>query len=200
MKRDFREALKNRRTYYNISNQSLISDQEIEEIVQFALTYVPSAFNSQSTRMVLLLGENHSKLWNIVKEALRKVTPEKNFPATEEKIKTSFAAGYGTVLFFEDQSVVHGLQQSFPLYEAVFPVWSQHTTAMHQLTVWTLLEDAGFGASLQHYHPLIDEEVQKTWNLDPNWKLTAQMPFGVPTQQPGEKEHEPISKRLKVFK
>ena len=47
MSLNFKEALQNRRTYYTISNKSLISDKEIEDIVKFAVTHVPSAFNSQ---------------------------------------------------------------------------------------------------------------------------------------------------------
>ena len=47
---------------------------------------------------------------------------------------------------------------------------------MHQFAIWTMLEDAGLGASLQHYNPLIDEKVQNEWKLNPNWKLIAQMP------------------------
>ena len=61
MKKSFEEALKHRRTYYSITNQSPVSDEEIERIVNLAVTHVPSAFNSQSTRVVLLLGENHKK-------------------------------------------------------------------------------------------------------------------------------------------
>ena len=68
MERSFSEALKHRRTYYSITNQSPISDQEIECIVSTVVRHVPSAFNSQSTRVVLLLGESHKKLWKIVKE------------------------------------------------------------------------------------------------------------------------------------
>ena len=64
MKKSFEEALKHRRTYYSITNQSPVSDEEIERIVNLAVTHVPSAFNSQSTRVVLLLGENHKKLWH----------------------------------------------------------------------------------------------------------------------------------------
>ena len=77
MEKSFKEALKHRRTYYAITNQSPISDKEIEEIIDFAVTHVPSAFNSQSTRVVLLLGDNHRKLWQLVKNTLWKiVTPE----------------------------------------------------------------------------------------------------------------------------
>lgn len=200
MSRNFSDALKNRRSYYALTNKSLISDQEIEEIINFAVTNVPSAFNSQSTRVVLLLGDNHKKVWNITKEILKAKISAEAFVATEAKIDGAFASGYGTVLFFEDMKVVEGLQQAFPSYSDNFPVWSNHTSAMHQLAVWTMLEDAGFGASLQHYNPLIDAEVIKEWNLDSNWKLIAQMPFGVPAQEPGAKEFSPLSERVKVFK
>lgn len=200
MERNFKEALKNRRTYYSISNKSLISDREIEEIINAALTYLPSAFNSQTARIVLLLGEQHKKFWNIVKSTLKKIVPPQNFPATEAKIDGAFASGYGTVLFFEDQDIVKSLQEKFTDYKDKFPDWSHHTSAMHQLAIWTMLEDAGFGASLQHYNPLIDEEVIKTWNLGEHWKLIAQMPFGVPTAEPGKKEIIPLDKRFKIFK
>ncbi len=199
MERTFKEALEHRRSYYEISNQSPVSDEKIEEIVRYAVKHVPSAFNSQSTRLVLLFGENHLRLWNIVKETLRKIIPAEAFEKTESKVD-SFKAGYATVLYFEDQSVVKSLQEQFAAYADNFPVWSQHTSAMHQLAVWTMLEDAGFGASVQHYNPLIDEEVRKTWNLPESWKLIAQMPFGTPTAGPGEKVFAPIEDRLKVFK
>jgi predicted oxidoreductase (fatty acid repression mutant protein) len=52
---------------------------------------------------------------------------------------------------------------------------------------------------LQHYNPLIDEKVKKTWNLPASWKLIAQMPFGKPTDQPGEKEFQPLEERVKFF-
>ena len=71
---------------------------------------------------------------------------------------------------------------------------------MHQLAVWTMLEEVGFGASLQHYNPLIDAEVASTWGISPKWKLMAEMPFGKPTAAPGEKEFQPLEKRLLVFR
>ena len=200
MTRDFKETLKHRRSYYSISNGSPIPDREIEEIIELAVSHVPSAFNSQTARLVLLLGKEHKKFWDIVKETLRKIVPAADFGKTESKIDTSFASGYGTVLFFEDDSVVHGLQKAFPGYQENFPVWSHHTSARHQFAVWAMLEDVGFGASLQHYNPLIDGEVRKAWGLPETWKLIAQMPFGMPVQNPGEKEFAPLENRIKVFK
>lgn len=168
--------------------------------MRFAIKHVPSAFNSQSTRAVLLLHEHHDELWKIVKRTLRAIVPEGAFARTEEKIEHSFAAGYGTVLFFEDTDVVRGLQQQFPAYAGNFPVWSEQTSAMHQLAVWTMLEDAGLGASLQHYNPLIDDEVRKRWSLPGEWKLVAQMPFGTPAGEPGEKTFKPLDERIRVFR
>lgn len=189
-------AIEKRRSYYAISNESPISDSEIKEIIDFAVLNVPSSFNSQSTRVVLLLGDKHKRMWQIVKDVLRKRISEEAFVATEKKIDGAFAAGYGTVLFYEDESIVEGLQRAFPSYKDNFPVWSQHTSAMHQFTIWTLLEEAGLGASLQHYNPIIDEDVAKEFNINPKWKLIAQMPFGKPLAEPNKKESQSLDGRV----
>ena len=87
--------------------------------------------------------------------------PAEKFSSTEEKIN-SFDAGYGTILFFEDNSIVEYLQKEFPTYKDNFPIWSQHTSGMHQFVIWTALESEGYGASLQHYNELIEEDVKKS--------------------------------------
>ncbi|ONK25092.1 nitroreductase [Bacillus sp. VT-16-64] len=198
-KQDFLKAVKERRSYYAISKKSDISDEQIEEIIANAIKYTPTAFNSQSGRAVLLLGENHDKLWNITEAVLREMVPEQDFEPTAQKME-GFRNGYGTILFFEDQSVVKSLQESFPTYADKFPDYSLQSSGMLQYIVWTALEIEGFGASLQHYQPLIDEAVHKIWNIPSDWKLLAQMPFGKPTAQPGEKEFKSIEERFKVFK
>ena len=199
MKRTFEEALKNRRSYYAIGSDSKLPASEIIEVVRTAVKHVPSAFNSQSTRVVVLFDDEHTKLWNIVKDVLRKIVPANAFAGTEAKINNCFAAGYGTVLFFEDQTVVETLQSNFPLYSDNFPGWSLQTSAMHQLAVWTMLEDLGLGASLQHYNPLIDDDVRAAWNIPDTWKLIAQMPFGNPKETPAAKEFSDLDERIKVF-
>ena len=200
MKRTFEEALRNRRSYYAIGNKWLVPHVEIETMLGNVLTCLPSSFNSQSTRIVLLCNEAHRRFWELTKSVLREVVPAESFGKTEKKIDLSFEAGCGTVLFFEDISVVEKMQHDYPLYADRFPVWSQQTAAMHQLAVWTLLEDVGFGASLQHYNPLVDEAVVREWRLPRSWQLNAQMPFGNPLQAPGEKEVSPLEYRLKVFR
>lgn len=200
MERTCEEVFKHRRSYYDLSAESPVTDAQIERILHFALKHIPSAFNSQSTRLVLLLHEHHAALWKMVKRRLRAVVPEEAFARTAEKVDRSFAAGYGTVLFYEDMSVIRSLQQRFPLYAGNFPTWSEHTSAMHQLTVWTMLENAGFGASLQHYNPLIDKDVRIQWRLPEEWRLIAQMPFGLPAAAPPEKTFEPVDARMRIFR
>jgi len=195
----FLSAIKARRSHYAINKEQLISDERLEQIIEFAIKHTPSAFNSQSSRVVLLLGEKHDKLWNITTETLRAIVAPEHFGSTQEKMN-AFGAGYGTVLFFEDHSVIEGLQKQFSLYADNFPIWSLQSNGMLQLVVWTALTDEGFGASLQHYNPLIDDAVKKEWNIPDNWKLLAQMPFGKQLSTPGEKQFQPIEERLKVKK
>ena len=199
MTKNFYEAVEQRRTYYGISKDVVLSDERIQGIIEHAVKHTPSAFNSQTTRVILLLGDHHTKLWNITKEALRKIVPAENFSSTEEKIN-SFDAGYGTILFLEDTSIVEYLQKEFPTYKDNFPLWSQQTNGMHQFVIWTALESEGYGASLQHYNELIEGDVRKEWNIPDDWKLIAQMPFGKPIAEPGEKEFSPLEERVKIFK
>ncbi len=199
MSRDFYTAIEQRRSYYALTNQSTISDQRIQEIIEHAVKHTPTAFNSQSGRIVLLLNQHHQKLWDITMEELRKIVPAESFPPTEEKIKF-FKGAYGTVLFFEDQYVIKDLQEKFSLYKEKFPVYSDHSSGMLQLVIWTALELEGLGASLQHYNPLIDNEIKREWNIPENWVLVAQMPFGKPTGEPGSKEFLPLEDRIKVIK
>ena len=200
MESNFFDAVKRRRTRYALSKDSVISEERIQEIVSEAVKHSPSAFNSQSARVVVLFGEQHDQLWDIVKAELKKIMPPEGFGATEEKINGAFRSGYGTVMFFEDQSVVEGLQKQFPLYKDAFPVFSLNSAGMLQYVVWTALAEQGIGASLQHYNPVIDEAVRVAWDLPTSWKLSAQMPFGKPIADPVEKTFQPIESRVKVFK
>ncbi len=199
VKQQYLEAVEARRTHYAISSEQVISDERLEAVIAAAVKHTPSAFNSQSARIVLLLGDNHTKLWSIITETLRGVVPAENFAATQEKMN-SFGAGYGTVLFFEDEAVVKGLQEKFSLYSENFPIWSNQSNGMVQHVIWTALDQEGYGASLQHYNPLIDNAVKAEWKLPESWKLIAQMPFGKKLATPGEKQFMPVEERMKVFK
>ncbi len=192
-------AISRRRSHYAISRKSPVSEDRITEVIKTAVKYVPSAFNSQSQRAIVLFGEENQKLWNIVMEELRKIVPAENFKSTEDKIN-GFADSFGTVLFYEDTSVVKGLQEQFPLYSPNFPVWAEQANGMLQSAVWNALTEEGLGASLQHYNEVISEEVRKTWDVPENWRLIAQMPFGAPTGEPGEKQYPSVDDVVKVYR
>ncbi|MFD2617943.1 nitroreductase family protein [Terrilactibacillus laevilacticus] len=199
MSNDFTKAIKERRSYYGISKTPVISDDKIIDLVNEAVKYSPSSFNSQSARVLVLLNDQHDKFWDMTTDILRKMVPADSFEPTNEKMQ-SFRNGQGTVLFFEDQKVVEGLQNQFPSYADNFPLWSLQSSGMLQYVVWTSLEAEGLGASLQHYNPLVDEQVQAEWNIPSTWKLIAQMPFGKPTAEPGEKDFQPLEERVKIAK
>lgn len=188
-----------RRSIYMLNDQLPVSKDEVIKLVEHAVLHTPSSFNSQSSRLVVLFGEDHQKLWQITEDLLRAmVNDDEKFKSTADKM-AMFKAGAGTILYFEDQSVVKGLQEQFPLYAHNFPVWAEHTSAMHQYAIWNALAVVNIGANLQHYNGVIDEKVAETWNIDSNWKLIAQMVFGGIAAPAGEKTFEPIEKRLKVY-
>lgn len=199
IKKSLLDAMKERRSFYAIGKESILPDEKIIELVEQAVKHVPSAFNSQSSRVLVLLGKEHDRLWDITKEILNGIVPPANFESTKTKLN-SFKNGYGTVLFFEDQDTVKGLQKQFPLYEQNFPVWSLESSGMLQYGVWMLLEEAGFGASLQHYNPLIDKKVKSAWNIPEQWLLLSQMPFGKPLANPDEKTFISLNDRIKISK
>lgn len=195
----FFEAIKKRRTYYTINSESVIDDERIKEIVNEAVKHSPSSFNSQSARVVVLTGDHHVLLWDIVKNELKKIVVPENFQATEKKINVQFQSGHGTILYFEDSDVIQELQAKYPLYKDAFPVFSHHSSGMLQFIIWTALSNEGLGASLQHYNPVIDEAVKAQWKLSASWILLAQMPFGKPTAEPSPKTFAPLESRVKFF-
>ncbi|MFM2324106.1 nitroreductase family protein [Brachymonas denitrificans] len=187
-----------RRTQYSLGKQLPISQADAGALIQEAIRQAPSAFNSQSSRAVILFSAESVKFWELVKDALRPMVPAESFGATEKKLD-SFAAGAGTVLFYEDQDVVKGLQQQFAAYADNFPIWSEHSTGIAQFAVWTALAEAGIGASLQHYNPVVDDAAQKEWDIPASWKLRAQMPFGSNEAPIGDKPFMDDAQRFRVF-
>ncbi|MFS0785201.1 nitroreductase family protein [Shouchella sp. 1P09AA] len=196
---DFFKAIETRRSYHTVEKEEIVSTERVQEIVEHAVKYVPSAFNSQSARVLVLFGKEHNTFWEKTTDILKEVVGDGDFSSSQARMD-GFKGGYGTVLFFEDQSVVESLQESFALYADNFPVWSEQSSGMLQFAIWTGLELEGLGASLQHYNPLVDEMVATTWDIPNTWKLRAQMPFGKPAQTPGEKEFQSLESRVKIAK
>ena len=194
----FLDYIKQRRTIYAVGKNVALTPEQIESVIKEAVNHSPSAFNSQTSRIVTLFGESHLQFWNVVRETLRKIVPEAAFEGTNAKIN-SFAAGYGTVLFYEDQDVVKALQEQFALYADNFPVWSEHSSAIAQFAVWTALSEQNIGASLQQYNPIVDAEIAEIFDIPANWKLRAQLVFGSIEAPAGEKTFMAEADRFKTF-
>ncbi|KAE9583897.1 putative nitroreductase HBN1 [Colletotrichum fructicola] len=194
----FLDAVKARRTYYPLSKDLPISKERIDEIVKTALANVPSSFNSQSNRVVVLHGAEHEKFWDITTGVLKAIVPADQWEGTAGKM-AMFKGAAGSVLFFEDQDVVNGMQEKFQLYADRFPGWATQSDAMLQFVLWTALEAEGLGANLQHYNPLVDQQVAAEWKVPASWKLNAQLVFGGKTGDAGPKDFKPIEEIFKTF-
>jgi predicted oxidoreductase (fatty acid repression mutant protein) len=197
---DYNTILETRRSIYTLGNKEIIPQDDIIKIIEHAVKHCPTAFNSQSSRTVVLFNENHIKLWDIVLEILKGLTPPERFPTTENKVKTSFRSGLGTILYYEDEDVTKDLQKQFPTYADNFPKWALQSNGMLENIIWNALAENNIGASLQHYNPIIDDKVAKEWGIPKNWKLLAQMPFGSIEAPAGNKDFQSIESRLKVYK
>ena len=188
-----------RRSVYALSDQLPVTNDEIVKLVEHAVLHTPSSFNSQSTRIAVLFGDDHNKLWQLTEDTLHDIVyNEEQYAETKQKMD-GFKAGAGTILFFEDHSVVRDMQAAAPLYADKFPIWAHQTNAMHQYIIWTALASIDVGANLQHYNPIIDKKVAEEWNIDEHWEMNAQLVFGAIEQPAGDKEFKPLEERMKVF-
>ena len=192
------QTFENRRTIYALNDTLPVSKQAVIDVIEHAILHTPSSFNSQTTRIIVLFNDEHKRLWDIAESNLREIVGDSDFLSTEQKMN-GFRAGAGTVLFFEDEDGVKKLQEEFALYADSFPVWAEHTNAMHQYVIWTALSEMGIGANLQHYAPVFEQDVAQAFNVPSNWSLIAQMPFGGIEASAGDKTFKPLNERLRVL-
>ena len=154
----FTDLQTKRRSIYALGKDVELSNQELIDTIQGAVLNTPTAFNSQTSRVVILLDEESDAFWNeIAYSELEKVTPAEAFEGTKERLK-GFAQAKGTILFYEDQDVVKGLQEQFPLYADNFPIWSEQGHGIALYATWLALAEKNIGMNVQHYNLLM-----------PNW-------------------------------
>lgn len=198
----FLESLKNRRSVYALGK--VVDVDKAIDTIKAAVKWSPSAFNSQTSRVLILAGAEHDKLWHeliasdLKAEMARQGVPDEVFEGTKAKLDGFAAAGL-TALFFEDTAVVKNLQEQFPLYADNFPVWSEQSTGIASVNAWTAISELGLGANLQHYNPVIDASVAKAYGIPESWHLRAQLVVGSPEAEVGPKEFMADEDRFKVF-
>lgn len=183
----FLDLISTRRTIYTLSPESTIPDSTLLHILRTVLEQTPSTFGSFTTRLHVAIGAEHHRLWDTITEVVQKVTPADRWADHTKPRLDGFRNAYATVLFFEDPTNTKKLQENFAFAKDHFPVWSQHTSAMHQFAVWTALANVGMGGNLQHYNPLVDAQVKELYGISADWNLVAQLVIGKPTAAPADK-------------
>lgn len=200
METKFIELAKKRRSIYALGRKVDFSQDELVDLITSVIKQAPSPFNNQTTRAMILFGNSHEKLWDIVAAALRQVVKDDDaFAKTQAKIN-GFKAAYGTILFFTETQTVKDFEQNFPLYADNFQDWSEQAQGNAQYAVWTALAENNLGANLQHYNPLIDDAVREAFDVPASWRLRAEMDFGSIEAPAGDKDYLDDSERFRVFK
>ena len=195
----FQEAVTQRRSIYKLGRNIPVLQTEIMATIERMTKEIPSPFNMQSSRVVVTMLDHHENVWEITKDALKKIVPAEKFAATEEKID-GFAAAYGTILFYEESDTIYEMQKKYPAYADNFPIWAAQSNGMLQFAIWTALEDMGLGVNIQHYNMLIDEDVKKIFDIPGSWDLVAQMVFGEVLERPAPIEKLSTGERVKIFR
>lgn len=196
---EYLNTMKQRRSIYALGKNVKQSQQELVELIEAAIKQSPTAFNSQSVKAVITFGKSSDKVWDITADELKKlVADEAAFAKTKEKLD-AFKASFGTVLFYTDEDIVHGLEKQFPLYAKNFAGWAEQAIGGAQQAVWSLLSEQGLGANLQHYNPVIDDQVAKAFDVPASWKLRGQLNFGSIEAPAGAKDYLADDQRFKVF-
>ncbi|KAJ3348128.1 hypothetical protein HDU83_001555 [Entophlyctis luteolus] len=198
---EFQKFVLARRSHRNtITPKSPISDEELQDLVKYALNHSPSSFSSQSARAILLLKDEHVKLWEFAKEKTKERVTGDYLSTVLGKLN-GYQSGYGTVLIYDDNKVIEEFQQKLPQLKDSLPVWQSHASGIFQYVLWTSLDAAGLGASLQHQQAVLADYAKEKFGVPDSWQLVAQIPFGEKKEGAvlPEKSFVPVEERFKVF-
>lgn len=194
------EVAAKRRSHYSLGAEWMSPKEEVEKLLESVLRLLPTHFNSQSVRIVLLTGEAHTKHWELIETILIDKLGKKRYDeTTRAKVHNAFMSGVGTVLFFEESQITKGLQEQMPAYADNFSKWAQQVQGSHQYAVWLGLTELGFGANLQHYIGMDEEAVKSQVGALESWQFVAHMPFGKALDTPDPKPKTPMDELLKII-
>src|SRR5690606_39359688 len=70
------EIFKKRRSQYALGKNLDMGVEQITQLIQEAVRQAPSSFNSQSSRAVILFGEQSEKFWQLAKDRSEEHTSE----------------------------------------------------------------------------------------------------------------------------
>ena len=193
------ELVKNRRTQYAIGKNTELSNEEISEYITNIVREVPTAFNSQTTRVAIVFGEDNVKLWDHILDVQKDVLQGEMWDMMSGVMQGA-KNGVGTVLFFEDLDAV----ETMPVNGTRGEAYKQNNNANTQYATWLGLTQLGLGGSLQHfnvgYNQGFDQGTKEMFDLPESYEMLAQMPFGSIEQEVEAKDHIDTNEQVKVFK
>ncbi|GMM35319.1 putative nitroreductase [Saccharomycopsis crataegensis] len=175
------DLTKARRTIYELKPElpTGVTEQEITALASAIIKHTPTSFNIQNIRAIVLYGDANKKLWSSVYEAT------KEFPFSGRP-KSLAETSYGTIVFFNDQTTIDEISKKFEVYKDNFPIWAANANGAAQIDIWKAISAMGLGANLQHFNPWVQESVKD--KVDGSWNVVAQLAFGVPAGEAGEKQ------------
>ena len=186
----YSDILKQRRSIYILNDDLPVSFDEVANRIKEAISLSPTAFMMQDIHAIILAGDNHKKLWDlIVHDTLQKIVPPEPFKRTEVKLQT-FGQAYGAILLFRDLDAVEQMKKDYATYADEMDGWSWQDLGIAMVNIWNSLAEINVGANIQHYNPLIDDEVKATWGVPDSYQLVGQMVFGGIISRPGDKERK----------
>lgn len=194
----FTQLVKSRRTRYAIGNNADVTKEEVVARLREVAKEVPTAFNSQTSRLVVVFGEDNEKLWGHILDVQKEVLQGEMWDMMSGVMQGAKGA-FGTILFFEDLDAVAAM----PVQGARGEAYKQNNNANLQYAAWLALTELGLGASLQHMNvghaEAYDRSILEMFNLPANYELIAQMPFGSIEGEAFPKEYIADEERVQVI-
>ena len=152
----FVELVEKRRSIYALGTDSQYSKREITDRVREVVKQVPTAFNSQTTRVVVLFDEANNKFWDHIYNVQKDIL-EGGMQEWMSGVVTGAKNGIGTVLFFEDLDAAKQMPTQGTRTEA----YKQNNNANAQYAIWLALAEMNLGASLQHFNVGYEQDFDK---------------------------------------
>ena len=116
-----------RPSYYALKDTSPIPDSHIQELVHDTIKHTPSPFNSQTTRVAVVLKDEHKKLWGNIMGVYEAMLPADHFAHAKGRM--------------EDMDVVKEMQGKFASYADKF---SQCESSLRRFISLSALQPLNF--------------------------------------------------------
>ncbi|QKX61815.1 uncharacterized protein TRUGW13939_08971 [Talaromyces rugulosus] len=198
-------AAKLRRSVYNLTGTSSVSDSRIENILQQVLSFAPSSYNTQPVRLNLITGEKHKQFWDTIIKTAEPILKDvgEGIWHTMGALMESQKAAYGSVVFWERGDTIREASETHKSAAHMIPQLGDHANGMAQILAWTALELEGLGASLQHMQaiPVVETALREFCGMPDDCSLKAHLTFGdIAGDHPIMPDKLPFSETLKIIK